>query len=88
VVLVVGANDTVNPAARHDKTSAIYGMPPSSMWTGQARIGHQRSMNPGFAGIEKRAFTTTTRRSCSLATPRPMVAEIVKQVGAQSPVTA
>ncbi len=52
VVLVVGANDVVNPAARDDSTSSIYGMPIiNADYAGQVFF-LKRSMRPGFAGIE------------------------------------
>jgi NAD(P) transhydrogenase subunit beta len=52
VALVVGANDTVNPAAMDDKTSPIYGMPIIRADLAENVIFLKRSMRPGFAGIE------------------------------------
>ena len=52
VALVVGANDTVNPAALEDKTSPIYGMPIIRADLAENIIFLKRSMRPGFAGIE------------------------------------
>ncbi len=52
VALVVGANDTVNPAARDDKTSPIYGMPIINAELAENVVFLKRSMRPGFAGIE------------------------------------
>lgn len=52
VVLVVGANDVVNPAARTDKTAPIYGMPILNVDAAQQIVFLKRSMRPGFAGIE------------------------------------
>ena len=52
VALVIGANDVVNPAARTDKTSPIYGMPILDADQAQHVIIIKRSMNPGFAGID------------------------------------
>jgi NAD(P) transhydrogenase subunit beta len=52
VVLVVGANDVVNPAARTDPTAPIYGMPILEVALAQQVIFLKRSMRPGFAGIE------------------------------------
>ncbi len=57
VVLVVGANDVVNPAARHDKTSPIYGMPILDVDKARSVIAIKRSMNPGFAGIDNELYT-------------------------------
>jgi NAD(P) transhydrogenase subunit beta len=56
VVLVVGANDVVNPAARHDKSSPIFGMPIIDADKAKACIAIKRSMNPGFAGIENELY--------------------------------
>ncbi len=52
VALVVGANDTVNPAAKDDKTSPIYGMPIINADLAENVVFLKRSMRPGFAGIE------------------------------------
>jgi len=52
VALVVGANDTVNPAATDDKTSPIYGMPIIHADLAENVLFLKRSMRPGFAGIE------------------------------------
>jgi NAD(P) transhydrogenase subunit beta len=57
VALVVGANDVVNPAARHDKSSPIYGMPILNADKAKTVIAIKRSMNPGFAGIENELYT-------------------------------
>ena len=56
VALVVGANDVVNPAARHDKSSPIYGMPIIDVDKAKAIVAIKRSMNPGFAGIENELY--------------------------------
>jgi NAD(P) transhydrogenase subunit beta len=56
VVLVVGANDVVNPAARHDTKSPIYGMPIIDADRARFVIANKRSMNPGFAGIENELY--------------------------------
>ena len=52
VVLVVGANDVVNPAAKTTKTAPIYGMPIINADEAQQVVFMKRSMRPGFAGIE------------------------------------
>ena len=57
VALVIGANDVVNPAARHDKSSPIYGMPIINADQARTVIAIKRSMNPGFAGIENELYT-------------------------------
>ena len=56
VVLVLGANDVVNPAARHDKGSPIYGMPILEVDKAQCVMVVKRSMRAGFAGIENELF--------------------------------
>ena len=56
VVLVIGANDVVNPAARHDKSSPIYGMPIIDADKARTCFAIKRSMNPGFAGIENELY--------------------------------
>jgi NAD(P) transhydrogenase subunit beta len=56
VALVVGANDVVNPAARHDKSSPIYGMPILDADRARTVMAIKRSMNRGFAGIENELY--------------------------------
>lgn len=56
VVLVLGANDVVNPAAKTDPTSPIYGMPVLDVELAKLVIINKRSMNPGYAGIENELF--------------------------------
>jgi NAD(P) transhydrogenase subunit beta len=56
VALVIGANDVVNPAAKTDTSSPIYGMPILNAEQAQNIIVLKRSMNPGFAGIENALF--------------------------------
>jgi NAD(P) transhydrogenase subunit beta len=56
VVLVIGANDVVNPAARHDTASPIYGMPILDVDKAQNVVVLKRSMRPGFAGIDNELF--------------------------------
>jgi H+-translocating NAD(P) transhydrogenase subunit beta len=56
VALVVGANDVVNPDARNNQGSPIYGMPILNVDQAQTVVVLKRSMNPGFAGIENPLF--------------------------------
>ena len=56
VVLVVGANDVVNPAAHNDPSSPIYGMPILDVENARHIIVNKRSMNAGYAGIENELF--------------------------------
>jgi len=56
VALILGANDVVNPAARHDQSSPIYGMPILNVDKSKTVIINKRSMNPGFAGVQNELF--------------------------------
>ena len=56
VVIVLGANDVVNPAARDETSSPIYGMPILDVDKAQTVIVIKRSLSPGFAGIPNRLF--------------------------------
>ncbi len=56
VALVIGANDVVNPAARHDKGSPVYGMPILDVDKARTVMVIKRGMSPGFAGIENELF--------------------------------
>jgi len=56
VAIVIGANDVVNPAAREDKTSPLWGMPIVNVDSARTCIVLKRSMRAGFAGVENPLF--------------------------------
>ncbi|MBZ0180277.1 MAG: NAD(P)(+) transhydrogenase (Re/Si-specific) subunit beta [Melioribacteraceae bacterium] len=56
VAIIVGANDVVNPAARHDKNSPIYGMPILNVDYAKTVVVNKRSLNVGYAGIQNELF--------------------------------
>ena len=62
VSLVIGANDVVNPAARSDKNSPIFGMPILNVDESDTVVVLKRSMRPGYSGIENRLFYNSNTR--------------------------
>ncbi|MEM7737844.1 MAG: NAD(P)(+) transhydrogenase (Re/Si-specific) subunit beta [Deinococcota bacterium] len=56
VAIVIGANDVVNPAAREDKSSPLYGMPVINVDDARTVFVLKRSMNPGFSGVQNPLF--------------------------------
>ncbi|HYT65604.1 MAG TPA: NAD(P)(+) transhydrogenase (Re/Si-specific) subunit beta [Vicinamibacterales bacterium] len=79
VCLVVGANDVVNPAARHDKGSPIFGMPIIDADKAKTVIAIKRSMNPGFAGIENELYYDD-RTLMAFGDAKQVIGDIVKAV--------
>ena len=83
VAIVVGANDVVNPAARHDKTSPIYGMPIINADRARTVVAIKRTMNPGFAGIENELYSAD---NCLMAfgDAKAVLGDIVKALSGDS----
>ena len=79
VVLVIGANDVINPIARYDQTSPIYGMPILDADKAKHVIIIKRSLNPGFAGIDNELFYDS-RTSMYFGSAREKVQELVSEV--------
>ncbi len=80
VCLVVGANDVVNPAARHDKGSPIFGMPIIDADKAKTIIAIKRSMNPGFAGIENELYYDD-KTLMAFGDAKQVLGDVVKAVG-------
>ena len=82
VVLVIGANDVVNPAARHDKSSPIFGMPIIDADKARTCFAIKRSMNPGFAGIDNELYFAD-HTFMLFGDAKAVVAEIVKALAGE-----
>jgi NAD(P) transhydrogenase subunit beta len=83
VAVVIGANDVVNPAARSDPGSPIYGMPILDVDKAKTVVVLKRSMNPGFAGIENELFYHPNTLML-FGDARDSVAKLVAAVKAQA----
>jgi len=79
VALVIGANDTVNPAARYDKATPIYGMPIIDADKAKTVFAIKRSKNPGFAGIDNELYFQD-RTFMLFGDAKAVVGELVKQL--------
>jgi H+-translocating NAD(P) transhydrogenase subunit beta len=79
VALVVGANDVVNPAARTDKSSPIYGMPIIDADKARTVFAIKRSKNPGFAGIDN-ALYYADKAWMLFGDAKAVVGDLVKQL--------
>jgi H+-translocating NAD(P) transhydrogenase subunit beta len=82
VCLVVGANDVVNPAARHDKSSPIFGMPIIDADKAKTVIAIKRSMNPGFAGIENELYYDD-KTLMAFGDAKQVIGDVVKAVSGE-----
>ena len=83
VALVIGANDVVNPAARHDKSSPIYGMPIIEADKAKTVLAIKRSKNPGFAGIDNELYFED-KTWMLFGDAKSVVGELVKQLSGPS----
>jgi NAD(P) transhydrogenase subunit beta len=79
VVLVVGANDVVNPAARNTPASPIYGMPILEVENARNIIVIKRSMNTGYAGIENELFFNE-KTSMLFGDAKKVISDLVSEV--------
>jgi len=82
VAMVIGANDVVNPAARHNKSSPIYGMPILDVDKARTVMVCKRSLNPGFAGIENELFAKENTVML-FGDAKTVVGDLVKELSAQ-----
>ncbi len=80
VALVVGANDVVNPVARYDKTSPIYGMPIIDADKAKTVFAIKRSTRPGFAGIDNELYFQD-RTWMLFGDAKKVIGDLVKQLG-------
>jgi NAD(P) transhydrogenase subunit beta len=82
VALVVGANDVVNPAARHDKSSPIFGMPIIDVDRAKTVVAIKRSMNPGFAGIDNELYYLD-RTLMAFGDAKQVLGDVVKSLAGE-----
>jgi H+-translocating NAD(P) transhydrogenase subunit beta len=83
VALVIGANDVVNPAARADAKSPIYGMPIIDADKAQTVLAIKRSMNPGFAGIDNELYYAANTLML-FGDAKQVVGDVVKHLTGES----
>ena len=83
VVLVVGANDVVNPAARTDPKSPIYGMPIIDADRARFVVANKRSMNPGFAGVDNDLYYAENTLML-FGDAKTALGEVAKELAGQS----
>jgi NAD(P) transhydrogenase subunit beta len=83
VALVIGANDVVNPAARLDRNSPIFGMPIIDADKAKVVLAIKRSMNPGFAGIENDLYFADNTLML-FGDAKAVIGDVVKNLSGQS----
>ena len=83
VALIIGANDVTNPAARHDKSSPIYGMPIIDCDKARTVMVIKRSMSSGFAGIENELYYMD-KTLMLFGDAKGFVGEMVKELAAEA----
>ncbi len=81
VALVIGANDVVNPAARHDQSSPIFGMPILNVDQAKSVIFLKRSMRPGYSGVQNLLFFEPNTRML-FGDAKDSVSELISEVKA------
>ena len=82
VALVIGANDVVNPAARRDKSSPIFGMPIIDADKAKVALAIKRSHEPGFAGIENELYFADNTLML-FGDAKKVIGEVVKSLTGQ-----
>ncbi len=83
VALVIGANDVVNPAARYEKSSPIFGMPIIDADRARTVFAIKRSKNPGFAGIDNELYYSD-KTWMLFGDAKNVIGELVKQLSGGS----